>query len=358
MNKKFFVTLIVAILIIGFSVGSYIWSWTSERPNLSPASVQTGNIAETVRITGSIQPETTAELGFEKAGRITELDAAVGDHVKAGQVLARVDDLDTAAQEAQALAQVDQASAVLKEYQEKTKADKYLLEKVEKESTHTYQDTMIQRKQVDADNALMAAQQAAIQAAQQNLTYNQIQVSKATIVAPFSGIISAKNNEVGDVVASAAPVYTLITGNDYKIEAYASEADVSKIKPGDPAEVDLQADGSESGFQTQVVSVDPAAVMENGVPSYKVTLKFSGDSATVKVGDSVDVTITTAQKNDAMIVPAQDVITKNGKSYVTVSELGLPVLKEVQTGIASAAGQVEIISGLTDGQKILSVNAQ
>jgi RND family efflux transporter MFP subunit len=358
MSRKYFITLIVALLVIGAVVGSYVWSSTSQRPAFSPVAVQRGDIAETVRISGSIQPEATAELGFEKAGRITEIDAAVGDLVSAGQVLARIDDLDTAAQMAQAQAQAAQAQAILAEYQAKVKADKYALDKVEKETAHTHQDTLISQKQVEADSALVTAQQAAVEAAQQNVTYNQIQVTKAAITAPFSGIVSAKNNEAGDVVAAAAPVFTLITGDSYKVEAYASEVDAGKIKVGDAAEIDLQADGDNNSIASQVVSIDPAGVMQNGVPSYKVTLKFPGNGLAVKAGDSVDVTITTAQASGALVVPAQDVIEKNGKDYIAVSQVGLPELKEVQTGIHSADGKVEIVSGLEDGQKILSVNAQ
>ena len=355
MSRKYFVTLIVALMVIGAVVGSYDWSLTSERPAFSPVAVERGDITETVRISGSIQPKTTAELGFEKAGRITEMDVAVGDSVKAGQILAKIDDIDTQAQYAQAQAQADQASAILEEYQQKVKADGYMLDKVEKEAGHIHQDTLVQQKQIEADNALVLAQQAAVEAAQQNVTYNQIQVVKAAIVAPFDGIVSAKNNEAGDVVAQAAPVLALITGNSYKVEAYASVADAGHIKPGDSAELYLKSDGASQAIASQVVSIDPASVLENGVPSYKVTLNFSANNLAVKAGDSVDVSVTTAEKNDAIIVPEQDVIEKKGKDYVTVSQVGLPELKEVQTGIHSADGKVEIVSGLEDGQKILSV---
>ncbi|MDR3559332.1 MAG: efflux RND transporter periplasmic adaptor subunit [Candidatus Pacebacteria bacterium] len=357
MSRKYFVALIIALIVIGVVVGSYVWSSTSQRPAFSPVIVQKGNIVETVRISGSVQPEVTAGLGFEKAGRITEIDAAVGDSVKAGQILAKIDDIDTQAQYAQAKAQTAQAQAVLEEYQQKVKADKYTLDKIERNRTGTYthQDTEAQKKQIDADSALVSAQQAAVEAAQQNVTYNQIQVEKGDIIAPFSGIISAKNNEVGDVVASAAPVLALITGDSYKVEAYASEVDAGKIKPGDAADLSLKSDGNSQAVASQVVSIDPASVMQNGVPSYKVTLKFSGGGAAVKAGDSVDVTVTTAQANDALIVPKQDVIEKNGKDYITVSGIGLPELREIKTGIHSADGKVEIVSGLSAGDKILSV---
>ena len=112
MDKKIFSISLVAILIIGGIVAISLHGNMSKRPNYSEIEIKTGSIQESVSLTGKVQPQDSADLGFETGGKILKLSHEVGDFVKAGTVLAASNAVDLQAEYrgAQALARGAQAS--------------------------------------------------------------------------------------------------------------------------------------------------------------------------------------------------------------------------------------------------------
>lgn len=199
------------------------------------------------------------------------------------------------------------------------------------------------------------AQEAVIAQAQANVQNFQAQLDKYSLVAPISGIISQFNTKLGQAVSPGIPVISMISSGKFQIETNVSEADVAKIKVGNPANVTLDAYGNGTIFPAVVVAIDPAQTVINGISTYKVTLQFVKEDTKIKSGMTANVTIVTAEHKNVIAVPATEIITR-GTNHIVLVDTGNATSEErpVQIGITGANNFVEITAGLNDGDKIVN----
>jgi RND family efflux transporter MFP subunit len=356
MRRKHLTASIIFIVVIGAIAGKFVYSSMSQRPEFSQVSVQKSDLSETVRTMGLVKDETSADLSFEKGGRVIRMDVVVGNKVKAGQVLAKIDSSDSFAQYSQAQSQATAAQAVLDQYNQNLRGAKYELDKIQKDDTTNHEDKQIQQKKIDAGQALIASQRAAVQAAQNNVSYFSAQLAKTQIKAPFDGIVSAKNYEIGETVGASAPAISIIGNGGYQIEAYLSQIDVNKVKVGDAADITFKSFKDEGIISGHIASIDPSAEKQGGVPSYKVTLEFQAGDLLVKPDMEADVVIAIDQKEGVLAVPETAIIQKDDKKFVMVKNKEGQMLKQVETGIKGDNGMVEIVSGLNEGDSIVGIS--
>ena len=143
------------------------------------------------------------------------------------------------------------------------------------------------------------AQEAQVEAAQANADSVQAQLNKTILRSPINGIVTAKNVEVGEIVAANTIVVGVISENAFKIEASVAESDIANIKVGDKADVTLDA-YNDIHFDAQVATVDPAEVIIEGVPTYKATLVFLKPDPRIRSGMTANTDTTTAVLTDAL----------------------------------------------------------
>lgn len=223
--------------------------------------------------------------------------------------------------------------------------------------------------------ATVSSAQAALYAASANR-------NKAIIYAPVDGIITKKNNEVGETTSAATPVLIMIDNTDFQneVEVNISEADISKIRniiasnAGKPqsAKVVLDALGPEQSFYAEIVEIDPAQTVISDVVYYRAKLKIMGkyknDEAVdmvltkeglqaVKPGMTASVTIYTDERDNVLMIPERAVIVKDGKKIARVltdKKNNKIEEKEVVTGLRGNEGMIEIISGLNEGEEVVT----
>ncbi len=131
------------------------------------------------------------------------------------------------------------------------------------------------------------------------------------------------------------------------------EIDVAQVKVGMEADVTLDAYGKDVIFPMIVTSINPAESIVEGVAVYKVVLQFVKADDRVKSGLTADIIIKVDHHDDVLAVPQRAVITKNGARYVKVLSVESTVDKPVGTGLRGSDGNIEIISGLTEGDQVL-----
>lgn len=196
------------------------------------------------------------------------------------------------------------------------------------------------------------AQQAVVAQAQAVVASAQVALGNASLVAPFSGTVQDLTAQIGQVVTPGAPVMSLINNSGLKIEAYVSETDVAKIKPGDAANVTLDAFGTGTIFPATVTTVDAAETKVNGAAAYMVTLHFVNPNNSIKDGMTGNVQIIEAEHDNVIEVPSNLVVNDNGNYFVLVHAGNMTEKKPVQIGLVGDSGMTEIISGLSVGDKI------
>lgn len=209
-------------------------------------------------------------------------------------------------------------------------------------------------KEAGATPEQLLAQAASVKAMEASVENIRVQIGKTAIYSPIAGVVTKKEIEVGENVAPNVPVVSLISAAEFEIEAKVPEVDIAKIKVNDEARVTLDAYGSDVLFRARVVRIDPAETLVEGLPTYKVTLQFlnSGDERP-RSGMTADLDILTAQKKDALTIPQRSVITRNGDKIVRIL-LGDAVKEiKVKTGLRGSAGEIEIIEGLNEGDRVI-----
>ncbi|MBU1130532.1 efflux RND transporter periplasmic adaptor subunit [Patescibacteria group bacterium] len=179
-------------------------------------------------------------------------------------------------------------------------------------------------------------------------------LSEYSLFAPVSGVITQVNYELGEQVKSTEPVVSLINLSNLEIEVDIPESDIAKVKVGDEAQITLDAFGEERPFSSQIIFIDPAETVINDVVYYKVKLVFNEKDEQIKSGMTANVTINTNVRQDVLFIPQRAVISPNGESIVRVLNNGLVEEKKVTTGLKGDGGLIEILTGLSESEEIIT----
>ena len=356
MNKRIFISSLVALLIIGLLAGIYFYKSLTQRPVLLVFTAARKNISGTIRLYGKVSPENSADLGFELGGKIAALNHKVGDYINAGDVLVRSNDADLRAQYVQAVALRDAAGNYLEQYKELVDKDNYKWKSLKETSSANANDKKSQKEQVKADKALVEYQNNQLKAAQAGISIAAAKLDKAIIRAPFNGIITKQDSEVGEVFAAGEPVLTLINNKTLKIEVWASELEVKNLAVGNEAQVILDNDQSQT-YGAKIDTIDPSVTLLNNISAYKVTLYFADKNIQITPGTDIQVRIVNQKKDNVIVIPPKAILSDNGNSFVYILQNNKKEKKDVQIGVYSVENsQVEIISGISTGDKIILPN--
>lgn len=201
------------------------------------------------------------------------------------------------------------------------------------------------------------AEEAGIEQAQAGVASAEAELAKSFIKSPIDGVITKIDTKLGEIVPASKNIISVISYGDYQVESFIPEADIAKVKIGNKASTTLDAYGSNVNFETAVIMIDPAATVIDGVPTYKVTLKFVSQDERIKSGMTANLDILTNQKTDVLVLPNRVLITKDDGKYVSVldpADMSDVIEKKIVTGLRGSDGNVEIISGLSEGEKVVS----
>jgi len=181
----------------------------------------------------------------------------------------------------------------------------------------------------------------------------QQKLNDAVLKAPIDATITKVNVKIGEtVVAGGESVISLISVNNFEIKVDVPEADIGKVKSENPAQIVLDA-FPEKVWAGRVVEIEPAETLIEGVVYYRVTVVFDDVDERIKSGMSADLTIETNKKENVLFIPYRAIVFKDGKKIVRVSE-GKEIREaEVETGLKGNEGEVEIVSGLNEGDQVI-----
>lgn len=220
--------------------------------------------------------------------------------------------------------------------------------------------TVVDRAQAALNDAKNPPREVDVAANRAALELVQANYNKTIMYAPISGVVSKQDAKVGQVVGASVPLISVINEDNYQIDLLVSEADLAKIKVGNKANVTLDSLGESVVFPATVAKINPAAETGSaGVASYKVTVQFDNADDRIKVGLTANTKITTAEKNNVLTLPSQDVVQKSGENFVLLDK-GNNQIEEVkvEVGVKSPDNRLEIISGLKVGDKVVGYGSK
>lgn len=200
----------------------------------------------------------------------------------------------------------------------------------------------------------IAYYQAQLNQAKANLQASYSNLSDYSVRAPVNGTITEINSEVGEQTSLATPVIMMIAESNLQIEVDIPESDIAKISVGDKSEITLDAFGDDTIFNGSITFIDPAATIIQDVVYYKVKVSFEETEEDVKPGMTANIDILTMEKADVLMIPSRAVKKIDGQQMVQVLENGQAVDKEVVTGFKGDDTMLEIISGLEEGEDVIT----
>ncbi len=171
--------------------------------------------------------------------------------------------------------------------------------------------------------------------------------------APGSSGSTASSGSSGGAAASAGLI-TISDTTHLQVVAGFSEADVATMKPEQTAQFvfpALNQQANAAPVTGKVVSIAQTSSTANGVVTYPVTVSIANPPATLRLGQSANITVTTAVADNALLVPSLAVTTSGERQSVNVIRNGTTTPTRVTTGI-TANGRTQILTGLSEGDQI------
>ena len=181
----------------------------------------------------------------------------------------------------------------------------------------------------------------------------QAELRKTLIIAPFDGIITKMDLKIGQVVSPNASEVAIMSVGNFEIESYVPEVNIARLKIGDSATVTLDAYGESVSFAASIITIDPAETLKDGISAYKVRLRFTENDLRIKSGMTANIRVTTEKKSDTIVIPKSAIIEQDGREFVRTMNDGEEGKVEITTGSTSALGQVEVVSGLKEGDVVI-----
>lgn len=200
----------------------------------------------------------------------------------------------------------------------------------------------------------ISAQRAAVLAAQAQADQIQAQISKNIIRSPIKGIVTKVDAKVGQSASANATLISVISNSQLEITANVPEIDVGRITVGNHIDFTVDALPNQT-FTASVSFVDPAETIIEGVVNFKIKAVISQDEDDLKSGLTVNLEIRTRHKDDVLILPQYAIIQNDEGTFVEKINGTEKVMTPVVLGLRSMEGMVEIVSGLSEGDRVANV---
>lgn len=338
---------IIIILLVAFFAarggrdkGKITNGMDDNRPvSVKVASVQLGPISRKVNLAAKIVPAAEVTIIPKVGGRVASVPVDMGDPVRSGQTLVRLDDSDYAIQARQAEASLDLASAGQKSAAQN-------LQRMEQ----LYQQNVI--SQSDYESAVTASEQADAQVKQAAAALDQArnQVANATIISPVDGLLSSRMVEPGEMVNASSPVFTVVDISSVYAECSIPESEVSRLKTGQKIKVRVTAVSGQP-FEGTLTNLSPSADSQS--KAFSARFKIENLDQRLKPGMFAQVELAMEEHTQALLIPKESIMEKAGQKSVYLVSEGKAVETPVNTGIADGE-IVEVLEGLREGDQVIT----
>jgi HlyD family secretion protein len=180
------------------------------------------------------------------------------------------------------------------------------------------------------------------------------QIAKNTIIAPIAGIVTRQDASVGETAAAGVNVITVMSDGKFEIEADVPEVDIGKVAMGDTATVTVDALPGQL-WSGRVTYIEPAETIVNGVVNYKIKVALTEADPRLKSGLTANLMIETARLANVLYLPSYAIIENDLGAFVDREKADKKTERvPVKIGIRGGDGRTEIVSGLKEGERVVT----
>jgi len=324
------------------------------------ALVSRADLSKYIKFDAEFRPYQDVAVHAKVAGYVKEIDVDIGDHVKAGQILATLEIPELKDDLAKATAGTESArQEVLRTQADYDDAHLNFTRLTQVAQSHP---NLIAQQDLDTAQARDQSAQAALQGAKSDVDEAQANQSKmlalldyCRITAPFDGVVTKRFADTGALVQAgtasdvqAMPVVTLAQDNLLRLDFPVDESVVPLIHVGQPVNVTVDALGET--FPAKITRFTDKVDMATRTMMTEV--EVPNDSYRYTPGMYASVRLATGNAPDALSVPIEALTGADGKEVLVLNQNGVIEQRTVKTGIQTA-DRVQILEGLQEGEKVL-----
>jgi len=341
------------------------------------------SVDESYEVVGTVRAQYSSIVSSKVMGNIVAMKVREGDTVRTGQVLLEIDGREARIQTQKSGAGLVETKAALDEVDRNIKAAEYsqsaaeanrrlatstfrryqqLLER-QSISPQEFDEVRARHEMADAEAETAGRMRQSLEAkrrqvlaridqAKADVAGSQVYSSFSRITAPINGIVVSRQADVGYMAAPGAPLLTIESGSDYRLEAAVQESQINKIHLRDQVRVQIDALGPSelAGIVVEIVPTsDPASrtyLVKISIPTQ------TGNEQVIHSGLYGKARFITGQTK-AITIP-QKAVVENGQltSVYVVEQLGIARMRLVRTG-KTYGDRVEVLSGLKEGEQVV-----
>lgn len=276
---------------------------------------------------GSTIPDEEVDLSFETSGKVVAIYFTEGAHVKAGDLLAKINDKPLQAQLKKLEAQVPLAKDRV--YRQRT-----LLEK-DAVSQEAYELVTTDYEKLMADIELVKSN-----------------IAQTELRAPFDGVVGLRSVSEGAYTSPTTVITKLTKRSPLKIEFSIPENYASEVKNGTPIVFRLtSSEGTMETYKATVYAVE--SKLEESTHTLKVRALYPNESESIVPGRLASIEITRREIKDALAIPSEALIPEMGKDIVYLYKDGVAQRAEVKIGLRTES-QVQILEGVNVGDTLIT----
>ena len=206
----------------------------------------------------------------------------------------------------------------------------------------------------------IASQQALVDQAKANIQGIQVLLGKTVLRSPIDGVITVQGAKLGQIVTvttaaiANSSLISIISLKQLEIDADIPEVDIGRLALGQTVSITFDALQGET-FKGSVMEIDPAETIIGGVVNYKIKVALASTDPRIKSGLTANLSIQTAVRSNVVLLPQYAIQQNNQGPFVRVINGNTSQDVPVKLGIRGQDGNVEIISGVTEGQAVQNI---
>lgn len=316
---------------------------TSNPVSVVIAKVTSNNDNSPLIVSGTVEAVNSANLSTRLMGYVEHINVKVGDKVAKGQTLIVINNTDLEAKRAQVNAGISEAKAAFT-----------IAEKDYNRYKNLFEQNSASQKEFDDMTAHYNMAKARLEAAHQMKNEINAQFAYTNIKAPFSGVVTGKFIDEGDLANPGMPLLAVESPQNFEVVARVPEANISSIKEGE--DVNVMVSSIDAELQGKVSEVSSSSANSGGQYLVKVSLGSKNEKVRSGMFASVqfpNVKNQTPNATETIMIPEEAIIINGQLSGVyTVSQQNTAVLRWLRLG-KSFGDKVEVLSGLTSGESYI-----
>jgi len=321
------------------------------------AAVKTGDVAAHLTVVGNLIGLQTVDVAPRTNGRLLSVSVQMGDPVRRGQVMAKIEDREIVEQVSQAEASQQVSKATIRAREADLKVAQVNFDR----SKNLFERQLLAKQALDDAEAKFLAAEAQIDLSKAQLAQAEarlqelkINLQNTIVTSPVDGFVGKRNVDPGAMVSQNTPIASVVDISRLKMVVNVVEKDIRLVTVGDRGDVDVDAYPGEK-FDGRIARVAP--VLDPATRTATIEIEIANTDKRLKPGMYARVSLTVEERKGTLVAPKSAVIDFENKRGVWMPNAdNRAKFVPVELGIEDT-DRVEIKSGLKEGDKIVTTGA-